>query len=86
MRGFPRATENAEGKVLARHGKSFKKGGFGVESKSFEVEVEEKKGRLQATIVEWKKGISLWIRLGSASLGLFLDCLVLCIKDVRTVK
>ena len=86
VRGFPRATENAEGKVLARHGKSFKKGGFGVESKSFEVEVEEKKGRLQATIVEWKKGISLWIRLGSASLGLFLDCLVLCIKDVRMVK
>ena len=63
VRGFPRATENAEGKVLAGHGKSFRKGGFGVESKSFEIEVEEKKGRLQATIVERKKGISSWIRL-----------------------
>ena len=52
----------------------------------FEVEVEEKKSRLQATIVERKRGISSWIRLGPASLGLFLDSLVLCIKDVRTVK
>ena len=86
MRGFLSATENAEGDVLTGSWKSFRKGGFGVESKSFEVEVEEKKGRLQATIVERKRGISSWIRLGPASLGLFLDCLVLCIKDVRTVK
>ena len=57
-----------------------------MESKSFEVEVEEKRGRLQATIVERKRGISSWIRLGPASLGLFLDCLVLCIEDVRTAK
>ncbi|RVW59507.1 hypothetical protein CK203_115575 [Vitis vinifera] len=55
--------------------KSVKKGGFGVESKSFEVEVEEKRGRLQATIVERKGGISSWIRLGPASLGVFLECL-----------
>ena len=79
-------TKNVEGEVLARSGKSFRKGGFGVESKSFEVEVEEKRGRLQATIVERKRGISSWIRLGPASLGLFLDCLVLCIEDVRTAK
>ncbi|RVW89157.1 hypothetical protein CK203_040261 [Vitis vinifera] len=46
----------------------------------------EKKGKLQATIVERKKGISSWIRLGPASLGLFFDCLVLCIKDMRTGK
>lgn len=57
-----------------------------MESKSFEVEVEEKKGKLQATIVERKKGISSWIRLGPMSLGLFFDCLVLCIKDMRTGK
>ena len=57
-----------------------------MESKSFEVEVEEKRGRLQATIVERKRGISSWIRLGPMSLGLFLDCLVLCIEDVRTAK
>ena len=86
MRGFLSTTENAEGDVLAGSWKRFRKGGFGVESKSFEVEVEEKKGKLQATIVERKKGISSWIRLGPASLGLFFDCLVLCIKDMRTGK
>ena len=36
--------------------------------------------------MERKKEISSWIRLGPASLGLFLDCLVLCIEDVRTAK
>ncbi|RVW30350.1 hypothetical protein CK203_103733 [Vitis vinifera] len=86
VRDSPRATENVEGEVLARPRKSVRKGGFEVESKSFEVEVEEKRGRLQATIVERKRGISSWIRLGPASLGLFLDCLVLCIEDVRTAK
>ncbi|RVW26091.1 hypothetical protein CK203_116820 [Vitis vinifera] len=35
-----------------------------VESKTFEVEVEERRGRLQATIVERKGGISSWVRLG----------------------
>ena len=81
-----RATEIVEGEVHARLRKSVKKGGFGVESKSFEVEVEEKRGRLQATIVERKGGISSWIRLGPASLGVFLECLVLSIEDVRTAK
>lgn len=55
VRDFLRATENVEGEVLARPGKSVRKGGFGVESKSFEVEVEEKRGGLQATIVEREK-------------------------------
>ncbi|RVX13075.1 hypothetical protein CK203_017969 [Vitis vinifera] len=54
-RGFLSASENAKGDVLAGSRKSFRKGGFRVESKSFEVEVEEKKGKLQATIVERKK-------------------------------
>ena len=57
-----------------------------MESKSFEVKVEEKKGKLQATIVEGKKGISSWIRLGPVSLGLFFDCLVLCIKGHENWK
>ena len=35
VRGLPRATENAEDKVLAGPWKGFRKGGFGVESKSF---------------------------------------------------
>ena len=59
---------------------------FGVESKTFEVEVEEKKGKLQATIVGRKRGISLWVKLGPESLGLFLECLLLCIKETRAGK
>ena len=86
VRDSPRAIENVEGEVLTRPEKNVKKGGFRVESKSFEVEVKEKRGRLQATIVERKREISSWIRLGPASLGLFLDCLVLCIEDVRTAE
>ena len=85
-RGFLSASENAKGDVLAGSQKSFRKGGFRVESKSFEVEVEEKKGKLQATIVERKRGISSWIRMGPVSLGFFFYCLVLCIKDMRTGK
>ena len=85
-RGFLSASENAKGDVLAGSRKSFRKGGFRVESKSFEVEVEEKKGKLQATIVERKRGISSWIRVGPVSLGFFFYCLVLCIKDMRTGK
>ena len=59
---------------------------FRVESKSFEVEVEEKKGRLQAIIVERKRGISSWVNLGPESLGFFLDGLRFCIEDMSAGK
>ena len=74
-------SEGAEGDVFMGARKSIRKGSFGVESKSFEVEVEEQKGMEQATIVERKGGISLWIRLGPKSIGFFFNGLVLCIKD-----
>ncbi|KAL6326002.1 hypothetical protein AAG906_038494 [Vitis piasezkii] len=77
------STEIVEGESHARPGKNVRKGGFGVESKTFEVEVEERRGRLQATIVERKGGISSWVRLGPVSLGIVLDCLILSIEDVR---
>ena len=80
------ASEGIEGDVLSGSRKSLRKCSFGVESKTFEVEVEEKKGKLQATIVERKRGISSWIKLGPESLGLFVECLVLCIKDMRIGK
>ncbi|RVW12425.1 hypothetical protein CK203_107248 [Vitis vinifera] len=48
--------EFAEGASHARPGNNVKRGGFGVESKRFEVEVEERRGRLHATIVERKVG------------------------------
>ena len=79
-------TETAEGESHARPGKNVRKGRFGVESKTFEVEVEERRGRLQATIVERKGGISSWVRLGPVSLGIVLDCLILSIEDVRMVR
>ena len=54
-----------------------------MESKVFEIEVEEKKGRPQATLVERKRGISSWVRLGPTSLGIFLESLNQCIKEVK---
>ena len=49
------ASEGAEGDVFMGARKSVKNGSFGVESKSFEVVVEEQKGKVQATIVERKE-------------------------------
>ncbi|KAL6311940.1 hypothetical protein AAG906_012075 [Vitis piasezkii] len=49
----------------------------------FEVEVEVRKGSVQATIVERKGGISSWVRLGPVSIGIVLECLIQCIEDVR---
>ena len=37
-----------------------KKGSFGVESKTFEIGVEEKQGKTQVVIVESKGGVSSW--------------------------
>ena len=48
------STETVEGESHARPGKNVRKGGFDVESKTFEIEVEERRGRLQATIVKRK--------------------------------
>ena len=81
-----RLSENVEGTVLLGARNSLRKGSFGVELKTFEIEVEEKKGKLQATIVERKQGISSWIRLGPEGLGLFLECLVHCSKDTIVGK
>ena len=48
------ASEGAEGDVFVGARKSIRKGSFGVELKSFDVEVEEQKGKVQTTIVERK--------------------------------
>ena len=77
------STEFAEGASHARPGNNVKRGGFGVESKRFEVEVEERRGRLHATIVERKGGISSWVRIGPMSLGIVFECLNLSIEDRR---
>ena len=62
------------------------KSNFKVESKTFEIEAEEKKGKMQVIIVERKRGVSSWIKMGPDSLGLFVESLALCIKDTRTGK
>ncbi|RVW60275.1 hypothetical protein CK203_115209 [Vitis vinifera] len=39
------------------------KSNFKVESKTFEIEAEEKKGKMQVIIVERKRGVSSWIKM-----------------------
>ena len=80
------AGEGIEGEFWSGHRKSRRGSSFGVESKIFEVKVEEKKGKLQATIVERKRGISSWVKLGPVSLGLFLECLLLCLEETSDEK
>lgn len=81
-----RVGEGTKSEIQSGSQKSLRGSSFGVESKIFKVEVEEKKGKLQATIVERKRGISLWVKLGPESLGLFLECLFLCIEETRDGK
>ena len=57
-----------------------KEGSFGVESKIFEIGVEEKQGKTQIVIVESKGGVSSWVRMGSLSVEVLLDSLNQCIK------
>ena len=57
---------------------------FEVESKTFEIEVERKKGKMQVFIEERKRGVSSWIKMGPESLGFVVEELALCIKDTRT--
>ena len=59
---------------------------FEVESKTFEVEVEKKRGKTLLFIVESKNGVSSWVKMGSASVGMFLEGMDQCIKDGKDVK
>ncbi|RVW77394.1 hypothetical protein CK203_048081 [Vitis vinifera] len=54
---------------------------FVVESKVFEVEAEERNGKSHAIISESKGGLVSWVRLGLASVGLFIEGLIQCTKD-----
>lgn len=56
---------------------------FGVESKSFEMEMVERGGKTLITITESKKGVSSWVRMGTYSVGLLMEGLHQCIKDAR---
>ncbi|RVW83794.1 hypothetical protein CK203_041774 [Vitis vinifera] len=80
------AGEETEGETWLGTRKSRRVSNFGVESKSFEVVVEERKGKMKATLVERKRGISSWVKLGPVSLGLFLECLLLCLEEKSEEK
>ena len=56
---------------------------FGVESKSFEREMEERGGKTLITITESKKGVSSWVPMGLYSVGLLMESLHQCIEDVK---
>ncbi|RVX19807.1 hypothetical protein CK203_004986 [Vitis vinifera] len=53
---------------------------FEVESKTFEIELERKKGKTQIFIEERKRGVSSWIKMGPESLGFVAEGLALCIE------
>ncbi|RVW78993.1 hypothetical protein CK203_040171 [Vitis vinifera] len=54
--------------------------------KTFELALDERKGKCQFLIVEKKRGFSTWIRLGLESLGLFKEGLIHCVKREREEK
>ena len=57
-----------------------------MESKVFEVEVEERRGKTLFFIVESKRGVSSRVRLGLASVRLFLEGLDQCVKNGKGDK
>lgn len=56
---------------------------FGVESKSFEISIEEVNGCLQGKIVERGRGFSNWIRFGEFSLSRLLERVELCCREEK---
>ena len=73
--------DNQAGKRRKRQGNCFR-----VESKVFEVEVEERRGKTLFFIVESKRGASSWVQLGPASVRLFLEGLDQCVKNGKGDK
>ena len=62
-------------------GEASRRRSFKVESKTFELALDDRKGKRQFRIVEKKRGVSTWVRLGLESLGLFKEGLIHCIRD-----
>ena len=52
-----------------------------VESKVFEVEAEERKGKIHVFISESKGELLSWVCLGPASVGLVIEGLIQCMRD-----
>ena len=60
-----------------------KESSFVVESKVFELTLVERRGKSQIYIVERKRGVSSWVRVGAESLGFLLEGLNHCIKNEK---
>ena len=56
---------------------------FAVESKSFEVLVEEVRGKLRGIILERSRGFSSWIQFGDGSLRRLLEGIEECCKEEK---
>ena len=80
-----RAREAASGENVRRaeNRRKRKTSSFGVESKTFELEMVERGGKTLIIITESKKGVLSWVRMGLNSVGLFMEGLHQCIKDVK---
>lgn len=52
-----------------------------MDSKSFDISIEEFGGRLRGVIVERGKGFSTWVRFGEISLGCLLEGVEVCCID-----
>ena len=52
-----------------------------MESKVFEVKEEARRGKTLFFIVESKRGVSSWVRLGPVSVRLFQEGLDQCVKN-----
>ncbi|RVW84973.1 hypothetical protein CK203_037668 [Vitis vinifera] len=74
-------SEGKEGDSRAENRGKRKGSRFVVESKVLEVEAEERKGKIQVIISESKGELLSWVRLGPASVGLFIEGLTQCIRD-----
>ncbi|RVW66412.1 hypothetical protein CK203_066326 [Vitis vinifera] len=90
-RGSERACEEGKRRDYAGEGDEDKEGSrrrrrgsrFAVESKVFELELLERRGKPQIFIEESKGGVSSWIRMGVESLGFLMEGLNHCIRDEK---
>ena len=53
-----------------------------VESKSFEISVEDLEGKLKGCIWDRSRGVSSWIRFGKVSLWCLLEEIEACCREV----
>ncbi|RVW43606.1 hypothetical protein CK203_097550 [Vitis vinifera] len=66
-----------------KEGNRRRRRGFAVESKMFELELLERRGKSQIVIEESKGGVSSWVRMGLASLGVLMEGLNHCLREEK---